>query len=86
MRAPKVSQMPQSIPITKADFVRPEKQMIAYDGRELQPTKSGMKANTTLFLEKRKIYQWMVSPFLTCKQSASGSRADTPHDRTDAVI
>ncbi|HEI9768466.1 TPA: HlyD family secretion protein [Morganella morganii] len=75
--APKVSQMPQSIPYYKV-IVRPEKQMIAYDGRELS-LQNGMKANTTLFLEKRKIYQWMVSPFYDMKQSASGpTGADTP--------
>ncbi|MEY0001783.1 HlyD family secretion protein [Morganella morganii] len=68
--APKVSQMPQSIPYYKV-IVRPEKQMIAYDGRELS-LQNGMKANTSLFLEKRKIYQWMVSPFYDMKQSASG--------------
>ena len=45
--------------------------MIAYDGRELS-LQNGMKANTSLFLEKRKIYQWMVSPFYDMKQSASG--------------
>ena len=75
--APKVSQMPQSIPYYKV-IVRPEKQMIAYDGRELS-LQNGMKANTSLFLEKRKIYQWMVSPFYNMKQSASGpAGADTP--------
>ncbi|HHN8374189.1 TPA: HlyD family secretion protein, partial [Morganella morganii] len=73
--APKVSQMPQSIPYYKV-IVRPEKQMIAYDGRELS-LQNGMKANTTLFLEKRKIYQWMVSPFYDMKQSASGPVAFT---------
>ena len=66
-------------------IVRPEKQMIAYDGRELS-LQNGMKANTTLFLEKRKIYQWMVSPFYDMKQSASGQQEQTHHDRTDAVI
>ncbi|HCU0877047.1 TPA: HlyD family secretion protein [Morganella morganii] len=82
--APKVSQMPQSIPYYKV-IVRPEKQMIAYDGRELS-LQNGMKANTTLFLEKRKIYQWMVSPFYDMKQSASGPvafTAETP--LTDAA-
>ncbi|HGY3148917.1 TPA: HlyD family secretion protein, partial [Morganella morganii] len=73
--APKVSQMPQSIPYYKV-IVRPEKQMIAYDGRGLS-LQNGMKANTTLFLEKRKIYQWMVSPFYDMKQSTSGPVAFT---------
>ncbi|HGY2267029.1 HlyD family secretion protein [Morganella morganii] len=73
--APKVSQMPQSIPYYKV-IVRPEKQMITYDGRGLS-LQNGMKANTTLFLEKRKIYQWMVSPFYDMKQSASGPVAFT---------
>jgi len=75
--APKVSQMPQSIPYYKV-IVRPEKQKVSYDGRELS-LQNGMKANTSLFLEKRKIYQWMVSPFYNMKQSASGpAGADTP--------
>lgn len=67
--APKNNQV-QSIPYYKV-IVRPEKQMIAYDGKELS-LQNGMKANTSLFLEKRKIYQWMVSPFYDMKQSASG--------------
>lgn len=82
--APKVSQMPQSIPYYKV-IVRPEKQMIAYDGRELS-LQNGMKANTTLFLEKRKIYQWMVSPFYDMKQSASGPVELTSENPESGVI
>lgn len=31
-----------------------------------------MQAQSTLFLEKRKIYQWMLSPFYDMKNSAGG--------------
>ncbi|HCT8190056.1 TPA: HlyD family secretion protein, partial [Morganella morganii] len=82
--APKVSQMPQSIPYYKV-IVRPEKQMIAYDGRELS-LQNGMKANTSLFLEKRKIYQWMVSPFYDMKQSASGPVEPTTENPLAGII
>lgn len=82
--APKISQMPQSIPFYKV-IVRPEKQLIAYDGRELS-LQNGMKADTTLFLEKRKIYQWMVSPFYDMKQSASGPVKLTAENPRAGVI
>lgn len=51
--------------------IRPEKQTIAYNGRHLS-LENGMKAHSTLFLEKRKIYQWMLSPFYDMKHSATG--------------
>lgn len=52
-------------------IVKPEKQLIAYDGKSLS-LENGMKAESTLFLEKRRIYQWMLSPFYDMKHSAAG--------------
>ncbi|EJJ3962236.1 HlyD family secretion protein [Salmonella enterica] len=60
-----------SIPWYKV-IVKPEKQIISYDGKSL-PLENGMKAESTLFLEKRRIYQWMLSPFYDMKHSATGS-------------
>ncbi|MDH8165166.1 hypothetical protein QIG54_09325, partial [Klebsiella pneumoniae] len=51
--------------------VKPEKQIISYGGKSL-PLENGMKAESTLFLEKRRIYQWMLSPFYDMKHSATG--------------
>ena len=52
-------------------IVRPEKQTITYGGKTL-PLENGMKAQSTLFLENRKIYQWMLSPLYDVKYSAAG--------------
>lgn len=52
-------------------IVLPNKQAIAYDDKSLS-LENGMKAESTLFLEKRKIYQWMLSPFYDMKHSATG--------------
>lgn len=52
-------------------IVKPEKQTIPYNGKTL-PLGNGMKAQGTLFLEKRKIYQWMLSPFYDMEHSAAG--------------
>ena len=59
-----------SVPWYKV-IVKPEKQVIIYDGKSL-PLENGMKAESTLFLEKRRIYQWMLSPFYDMKHSATG--------------
>lgn len=59
-----------SIPYYKV-VVRPERQSIAYQGKDL-PLENGMKAQSTLFLEKRRIYQWMLSPFYDMKHSVTG--------------
>lgn len=67
--APKNSQA-VSVPWYKV-IVRPEKQFIVYDGKTLS-LDNGMKAQATLFLEKRKIYQWMLSPFYDMKHSTTG--------------
>jgi hypothetical protein len=47
--------------------ISPEKQAVSYAGKRL-PLENGMKAQSTLFLEKRKIYQWMLSPFYDMKR------------------
>lgn len=52
-------------------MVKPEKQVITYDGKSLH-LENGMKGEVTLFLEKRRIYQWMLSPFYDMKHSATG--------------
>ena len=51
--------------------VKPDKQTLFYAGREVS-LENGMKAESTLFLEKRRIYQWMFSPLYDLKQSATG--------------
>lgn len=52
-------------------IIRPDKQEITYAGKRLS-LENGMQAQSTLFLEKRKIYQWMISPFYDMKNSAGG--------------
>ena len=67
--APKAA-LTTAVPYYKV-IIRPEKQAIMYNGKRLS-LENGMKAESTLFLEKRKIYQWMLSPFYDMKHSASG--------------
>jgi len=67
--APKAS-LTASVPYYKV-VVRPQKQAIVYAGKHLS-LENGMKAQSTLFLEKRNIYQWMLSPFYDMKHSATG--------------
>ncbi|HAX5125835.1 TPA: HlyD family secretion protein [Escherichia coli] len=67
--APKTA-LVNSVPYYKVT-VRPEKQVIVYGGKHLS-LENGMKAQSTLFLEKRRIYQWMLSPFYDMKQSVMG--------------
>jgi len=43
----------------------------SYQGKTLSLS-SGMKAESTLFLEKRPIYQWMLSPYYDIKKSITG--------------
>ncbi|WP_145033647.1 HlyD family secretion protein [Pantoea ananatis] len=52
-------------------IVRPESNAVKYGGRRLL-LQNGMKAESTLFLEKRKIYQWMLSPLYDMRNSAEG--------------
>ncbi|CAI1226714.1 HlyD family secretion protein [Serratia bockelmannii] len=67
--APKAA-LTAAIPYYKV-IIRPEKQAISYHGKRLS-LENGMTAQSTLFLEKRKVYQWMLSPFYDMKQSATG--------------
>ena len=67
--APKAA-LTAAVPYYKV-IVRPEKQTIDYNGKRLS-LENGMKAQSTLFLEKRNIYQWMLSPFYDMKHSAMG--------------
>ncbi|HEJ8088844.1 TPA: HlyD family secretion protein [Serratia liquefaciens] len=67
--APKAA-LTAAVPYYKV-IVRPEKQDILYGGKHLS-LENGMKAQSTLFLEKRNIYQWMLSPFYDMKHSATG--------------
>ncbi|EDV9721728.1 HlyD family secretion protein [Salmonella enterica subsp. salamae] len=60
----------QSTPYYKV-LIRPERQHIAYSGKN-RNLENGMKAQVTLFLEKRKIWQWMLSPFYDMKNSTTG--------------
>ncbi|SIP74677.1 Microcin H47 secretion protein mchE [Xenorhabdus innexi] len=59
-----------SIPYYKV-IVKPEYQSVDYKGKSM-PLENGMKAQTTLFLEKRKVYQWMLSPFYDMRNSIQG--------------
>lgn len=59
-----------SIPWFKVT-AKPDKQRISYQDKSL-PLANGMKAQSTLFLEKRNIYQWMFTPFISMKHSAAG--------------
>lgn len=59
-----------AIPYYKV-IVRPDKQRVSYGDKQLS-LENGIKAQSTLFLEKRKLYQWILSPFYDMKLSASG--------------
>ncbi|ENL4830190.1 HlyD family secretion protein [Salmonella enterica subsp. enterica serovar Teko] len=59
-----------SVPYYKI-LVKPDRKSITYGGKSL-PLENGMKAQVTLFLEKRKIWQWMLSPFYDMKNSTVG--------------
>lgn len=67
--APKAA-LSASVPYYKV-IVRPEKKAIMYGGKRLS-LENGMKAQSTLFLEKRTVYQWMLSPLYDMKHSATG--------------
>jgi len=67
--APKVA-LTTSVPYYKV-VVRPKNEIILYGDKHLS-LENGMKAQSTLFLEQRKIYQWMLSPFYDMKYSATG--------------
>ncbi|AHG22437.1 colicin V secretion protein CvaA [Chania multitudinisentens RB-25] len=67
--APRAAQT-TAVPYYKV-IVSPKKQTIVYNAQRLN-LQNGMKAQSTLFLEKRKIYQWMLSPFYDMKHSVMG--------------
>ncbi|MEI2266801.1 HlyD family secretion protein [Erwinia sp. CGal63] len=48
-----------------------EESRFSYQGKPLALS-SGMKAQATLFLEKRPLWQWMLSPYYDLKKSISG--------------
>lgn len=55
--------------------VSPDQHSIQYNSRNIL-LENGMEAKVTLFLEKRKLYQWMFSPLYDMKHSASGAIHD----------
>ncbi|MDG0799290.1 HlyD family secretion protein [Pectobacterium punjabense] len=59
-----------SIPYYKI-LIKPEKTAIHYNGKNLN-LENGMKAQSTFFLEERKIFQWIFSPLYNIKHSATG--------------
>lgn len=59
-----------SVPYYKV-ITQLDRQSITYGGKS-RPLENGMKAQVTLFLEKRKIWQWMLSPFYDMKNSTTG--------------
>lgn len=56
-------------------IVTPYKQKVSYNTKSLN-LENGMKAQVTLFLETRKIYQWMLTPFYDMKKSAGGTLSE----------
>ncbi|WP_058970098.1 HlyD family secretion protein [Type-D symbiont of Plautia stali] len=68
--APSAANLAAAIPYYKV-IVNPASLIIPYGEKHLG-LENGMKAQTTLFLEKRRIYQWMLSPFYDMKHSATG--------------
>ena len=68
--APGAVTLAAAIPYYKV-IVSPANLAIPYGDKRLN-IEDGMKAQTTLFLEKRRIYQWMLSPFYDIKHSAAG--------------
>jgi membrane fusion protein len=53
-------------------IVSPEKNQFFWQGKKI-PAENGMKASATLFLESRKLYQWVLSPFYDLKDSTVGA-------------
>lgn len=56
-------------------LIKPERDTIDWQHKTLT-LENGMKASGTLFLEKRRIYQWMITPFYEMKNSATGPVSD----------
>ena len=53
-------------------MVTPENDRIYYNKEEIH-LENGMRAELTLFLENRKIYQWMISPLYDVVKSAQSN-------------
>ncbi|MBM3070965.1 HlyD family secretion protein [Lelliottia sp. RWM.1] len=49
-------------------MIKPERQSVQVHGKPLV-LGTGMKAQITLFLEKRRVYEWLLSPFYEMKMS-----------------
>ncbi len=49
-------------------IIAPEKSIIRYASSDI-PLESGMEAKVTLYLEKRKLYQWVMGPLYALKNS-----------------
>lgn len=52
-------------------IVKPAKDHVIHNGKSI-PLENGMLASSTLFLEKRKMYQWILSPLYDMKRSSMG--------------
>ncbi len=57
-------------------LVKPDLTGLALEGKP-PPVSSGMQAESTVFLENRPLWQWILSPYYTLKSSVTGS----VHDR-----
>lgn len=51
--------------------VRPNTDHFVWQGKKIE-AENGMKASATLFLEKRRLYQWILSPLYDLRDSAGG--------------
>ncbi len=51
--------------------INPDSDFVSYRGKQIS-LENGMKAETTLFLEKRQLWQWMLTPYYDMKNSALG--------------
>ncbi|KOC89264.1 colicin V secretion protein CvaA [Winslowiella iniecta] len=51
--------------------VQPDSSTFSWQGRPLE-AENGMKATSTLFLEQRKLYQWILSPLYDIRDSVGG--------------
>lgn len=67
--APKKMQ-DMSVPYYKI-IVKPTRSHMAHNGKSIS-LENGMLASSTLFLEKRKVYQWILSPLYDMKRSSMG--------------
>lgn len=52
--------------------VTPFSEHFNYKNKKIR-AENGMKASVTLFLEERKLYQWIISPFYDVRYSVKGA-------------